>query len=264
MSMIQSFARQIFQGISFMHDKLRLTHTDLKPENLLLEINSFSTVKNIEQFPKNVIKKENLLNKKASPSTEGNSSENFKYNIPSSSEIKIIDFGGATYHNESHTEIINTRQYRAPEVILGCCQWNEKSDIWSIACILIELYTGELYFPTHDNNEHLCLIEKAVGNFPYWMVDNSRKEFKDIFELVDNNNYYNKPRCKINYYKMKDRKEIEHAVNKLEILKDLVCAEHNLFKSFLEYIFVIDPDKRPTSSEALKHEFFNYDFSNLY
>jgi len=47
-----------------MHDKLRLTHTDLKPENLLLEINSFNTVKNIEQFPKNVIKKENLLNKK--------------------------------------------------------------------------------------------------------------------------------------------------------------------------------------------------------
>jgi hypothetical protein len=46
---------------------------------------------------------------------------------------------------------------------LGCCEWNEKSDIWSIACILAELYTGELFFPTHDNEEHLALIEKACG-----------------------------------------------------------------------------------------------------
>ena len=34
-------------------------------------------------------------------------------------EVKMIDFGGATEVNEHHTEIINTRQYRAPEVILS-------------------------------------------------------------------------------------------------------------------------------------------------
>lgn len=37
---------------------------------------------------------------------------------PLSSEIKIIDFGGATFEDDYHTSIINTRQYRAPEVIL--------------------------------------------------------------------------------------------------------------------------------------------------
>jgi len=41
------------------------------------------------------------------------------YNIVRRDEIKIIDFGGATYEHEKHTDIINTRQYRAPEVILG-------------------------------------------------------------------------------------------------------------------------------------------------
>ena len=39
--------------------------------------------------------------------------------MPRRDDIKIIDVGGATYENEKHTDIINTRQYRAPEVILG-------------------------------------------------------------------------------------------------------------------------------------------------
>jgi serine/threonine protein kinase len=38
---------------------------------------------------------------------------------PKNSQVKLIDFGGATAENEYHTAIVNTRQYRAPEVILG-------------------------------------------------------------------------------------------------------------------------------------------------
>jgi serine/threonine protein kinase len=40
---------------------------------------------------------------------------------PRNVEIKLIDFGGATHESEHHSLIINTRQYRAPEVILGKC-----------------------------------------------------------------------------------------------------------------------------------------------
>lgn len=72
----------------------------------------------------------------------------------------MIDFGGATYNDERHTLIINTRQYRAPEVILECLVWNESSDIWCMACIMMELYTGELFFDTHENLEHLAMIER--------------------------------------------------------------------------------------------------------
>ena len=39
--------------------------------------------------------------------------------LPIDSQIKIIDFGGATFEEDYHSDIINTRQYRAPEVILG-------------------------------------------------------------------------------------------------------------------------------------------------
>jgi len=112
-----------------------------------------------------VLFKENKIRKSKSPSTCSYSREKHEeiYYTLKETAIKIIDFGGATRENERHSEIINTRQYRAPEVILGCCQWNEKSDIWCLASIFSELYTGELLFPTHNNEEHLSLIEKIAG-----------------------------------------------------------------------------------------------------
>ena len=97
---------------------------------------------------------------------------------PVSCDVKIIDFGGATYEHEPHTLIINTRQYRAPEVILENKTWNEKTDIWSMACILVELYTGELFFETDENLEHLALIEKQCGPIPLDMA--KRCENKQI------------------------------------------------------------------------------------
>lgn len=60
----------------------------------------------------------------------------------------MIDFGGATYERrEKKTSIINTRQYRSPEVTLGL-GWGIPSDIWSLGCILMECYTGNLLFQT--------------------------------------------------------------------------------------------------------------------
>jgi hypothetical protein len=58
-----------------------------------------------------------------------------------------------------------------------------KSDIWSMACILIELYTGEMFFSTHENVEHLALMEKACGPFPRHMAENSQQPFKGCFRL---------------------------------------------------------------------------------
>ena len=59
----------------------------------------------------------------------------------------VIDFGGATFDDESKSTVISTRQYRAPEVMLGL-KWSMPSDVWSAACILGELYVGDLFFNT--------------------------------------------------------------------------------------------------------------------
>jgi hypothetical protein len=39
-----------------------------------------------------------------------------------------------------------------------------------MACIIVELYTGELFFDTHENLEHLAMIEKQCGPLPHWMA----------------------------------------------------------------------------------------------
>lgn len=103
----------------------------------------------------------------SSPSTDSYSREkiNDPYSYPKETSIKIIDFGAATREYEKHSEIINTRQYRAPEVILGSSVWDEKSDIWGLACIFAELYTGELLFQTHENKLHICQLEKISGKY---------------------------------------------------------------------------------------------------
>jgi hypothetical protein len=41
--------------------------------------------------------------------------------------------------------------------------WNQKSDIWGVACVIIELYSGKLLFDTHNTYEHLALIQEVSG-----------------------------------------------------------------------------------------------------
>lgn len=56
-------------------------------------------------------------------------------------------------------------------MILESIAWNEISDVWSIGCIICELIAGELFFPTHDDVEHLAMIEKSCGRFPPDMIE---------------------------------------------------------------------------------------------
>jgi dual-specificity kinase len=55
--------------------------------------------------------------------------------------------------------------------------------VWSIGCIALELFTGEVFFHTFDNIEHLALIGKNSGNFPFHMVQNSQNETIEYFDL---------------------------------------------------------------------------------
>jgi len=145
-----------------MH-KNKLTHTDLKPENILLKYDALN-----EEY----IRNQKPTRKNMDPSSTRSQSHNiyFKILVPKYDQIKIIDMGGATWDNEHHSSVINTRQYRGPEVILGCCKWDHISDVWSIGCILAEFYTGELLFPTHEEYEHIAMMEKICGRTPRWMA----------------------------------------------------------------------------------------------
>ena len=83
--------------------------------------------------------------------------------------VKLIDFGSAVSGTARRTNVVSTRHYRAPEIVLGL-GWTFPCDLWSIGCVLIELYSGEALFQTHDNVEHVAMMERVLGPFPTWMT----------------------------------------------------------------------------------------------
>ena len=62
--------------------------------------------------------------------------------------VKLIDFGSATFDWEHHSSVVSTRHYRPPEVILEL-GWSQPCDVWSIGCIVFELYQVR---PTRGND----------------------------------------------------------------------------------------------------------------
>lgn len=123
-------------GLDYFHSELRLMHTDLKPENMLLEngtpVLDPTTGKNCPTLP---------------------------------CRLRICDLGGCCDERHSKSAIVSTRHYRSPEVILGL-GWMFSTDMWSMGCIIYELATGRLLYDTHENLEHLHLMEKTLTRLP--------------------------------------------------------------------------------------------------
>merc|ERR1719235_563760 len=133
---IQTMTKQLLQCFSFLQ-AISLVHTDVKCRNVMLRDSRSDTVP---------------LPRKSGAKTQR------LHNC----ELVLIDFGGAVFPADRHTKKIGTRQYRAPEVVLGL-PWDEKSDLWSLACIVITLYTGERPFPVREDLEHLLLMERIFA-----------------------------------------------------------------------------------------------------
>ncbi|CBY38276.1 unnamed protein product [Oikopleura dioica] len=131
---IKSFCSQLLSALQFLHSH-QCTHTDIKPENILFK-SERAFIESIPGDPKS----RRLL----------------------SSEIIVIDFGSAVFESDHHSKTVSTRHYRAPEIIYGQ-NWNKQIDIWSLGCMLFEYYTGDTMFETHEDLEHLAIMERYIG-----------------------------------------------------------------------------------------------------
>jgi len=84
----------------------------------------------------------------------------------------VIDFGSAVFADENHPKIISTRHYRAPEILLQI-GWDWSCDIWSVGCIFVELLIGHTLFKTHEDLEHLAMIQRLIGPLPEYIAEKS-------------------------------------------------------------------------------------------
>lgn len=119
-------------------------------------------------------------------------------------QIKVADLGNACWYDEHFTNSIQTREYRAPEVLLGC-HWGFSADIWSTACLIFELLTGDFLFEPNQghsytkDDDHIAQIIELLGNIPSYLLETGR--YVNNFFLPDGKLRNIK---KLKYWSLKD------------------------------------------------------------
>ncbi|KAI0480183.1 kinase-like domain-containing protein [Xylariaceae sp. FL0804] len=239
-SQIQSFARQLFTSVAFLHD-LNLIHTDLKPENILLCESAYQTF---------------TYNRRIPSSSVGNARQASQRKVLLDTEIRLIDFGSATFQDEYHSSVVSTRHYRAPEIILGL-GWSFPCDIWSIGCILVEFFTGDALFQTHDNLEHLAMMENVCDS----RIDTHLVQTVNKMATRSGGNPASKyfKRLKLEYPMHETTRASRRFVKNMKRLNDIIPSTSPFLRAFLDLlqkIFVYDPAKRITARQALEHHWF--------
>ncbi|KAI0180213.1 kinase-like domain-containing protein [Hypoxylon sp. FL1284] len=258
-SQIQSFARQLFTSVAFLHD-LNLIHTDLKPENILLCDSAYQTF---------------TYNRRIPSSSAGVNRQATQRKVLLDTEIRLIDFGSATFQDEYHSSVVSTRHYRAPEIILGL-GWSFPCDIWSIGCILVEFFTGDALFQTHDNLEHLAMMENVCdGRIDTYLVQTVNKMAQRSSGNAASKYF---KRLRLDYPGTDTTRASKRFVKNMKRLsvfisdpllnrfprlneskQDIIPSSSPFLRSFLDLlqkIFVYDPAKRITARQALDHQWF--------
>lgn len=171
---VKQICKSILVGLDYLHNELGIIHSDLKLENVLLvstidpskdpirsglkpnlekpegnpngEVGLNPIEKKLKMRARRVLAK---LAERRKSVAESSRSERSLDGIDLT--CKIVDFGNACWADKQFTDFIQTRQYRAPEIILGA-GYSFSVDMWSFACIAFELVTGEMLFTPKEGH----------------------------------------------------------------------------------------------------------------
>ena len=166
--------------------------------------------------------------------------ENILLAHPMHSEIKVIDFGSSCFENQKVYTYIQSRFYRSPEVILGMT-YGLPIDMWSLGCILAELFTGVVIFPGENEQEQLACIMEVLGPPEKHLIEKSTRR-KLFFDSLG------KPRLTVS---SKGRRRRPSSKTLQQVLK----SDDEAFLDFISRCLRWDPDRRMKPDEAIRHEF---------
>lgn len=221
MTATRAYAYQIFVSLGHLR-KCSIIHADLKPDNILV-----NDTRNV---------------------------------------LKICDLGtaidrsdAATAHNEI-TPYLVSRFYRAPEIILGM-PYDYAIDTWSIGCTLYELFTGKILFTGDSNNQMLKNIMEIRGKLSgklYRRGQLSHMHFDELgnFISIERDKILGKTSVRTLPMVKPTRDLRTRLLAASSGMNDAETKELNHFIDLLERCLSLNPDKRITPSEAIKHPFF--------
>lgn len=269
---VREICKCVLMGLDYLHRELNIIHTDLKPENILLvspidpskdpiksgltpilerpeggNLNGGATMNLIERKLKRRAKRAVARISERRGSMGGVLGQNQKpqrcldgINM----RCKVVDFGNACWEDQQFAEEIQTRQYRAPEVILRS-GYSTAADMWSFACTAFELATGDMLFAPKggqgfsEDEDHLALMMELLGKMPK-KIANGGARSKDFFDR-----YGDLKRIRRLKFWPLDRLLVE----KYKIAE----TDAREFADFLRPILDVVPENRPTAQQCLQH-----------
>jgi len=276
LEMLKKIMKQLILGLIEL-EKTGVMHTDLKPENILIKgmtyknkfildlikhininqlINDFTNKYNIaaDTFgDKNIVYSQitktlaNYIELKDMYEDECIMDEYLE-----DIKIKICDFNcSIEYKNRlgEKTIEIQTRYYRAPEIILGY-GLHKTTDVWSLGCLFYELLTGIILFdPEKDimttDQTHLYLIQELFGSFDRKIIMNSynREDLYDSsYKLL-----YSKPKIKKVDLRDRLKEDLElkiYSNNQIKyiskFIENILCIDCNCRNNYKEILLQLD------------------------
>ncbi|EPY29178.1 protein kinase, partial [Strigomonas culicis] len=172
--------------------------------------------------------------------------ENILIKGQETTSVRVVDLGTACFDTSSRLMYIQSRFYRAPEVIMGI-PYGKPIDLWSYACILCELLTGYPMFPGENEADQLFSIMEYLGPPPPEMI--SRSRYKNKYFSADGT-----PKV------TKNPRGERRVPGSRSLANFLALPEDSQFISFINQFFVWDQHERVTPREAMQHPWIVEEF----
>lgn len=221
-SSVKSILFQILSGLEHIHEH-SFFHRDIKPENILVSTSASDTSNAFRRYSALV----------TPPST------------PATYSIKLADFGLAreTHSRVPYTTYVSTRWYRAPEVLLRAGEYSAPVDIWAVGAMAVEIATLKPLFPGGNEVDQVWRVCEIMGSPGSWVNKHGQRvgggEWKDGIKLAQ--------KLGFSFPKM--------APHSLESVLPPPQWPQSL-AHFVTWCLMWDPKVRPTSRQALEHDYF--------
>lgn len=160
-----------------------------------------------------------------------------------SAHVKLVDFGSSNFLSRIQSNrkkvYLQSRSYRAPEIILGT-SFDERIDMWSLGCIVAELFTHNLLFNNSSVGALLTSASALLGPIP-----------DHLLKLAGITPYQHNGRFLVQIKK----EGIWELDPPYRLLEEELHTDDADFVDFIRKLLQWDPNQRMTASQALNHPF---------